>query len=132
MNNYSQASNMYGDASVSTATPRQIEYQVFVKVTQEMRKSSETASSDFSRHAEALHDNLKLWTILIGAVIENGNGLPDVLRARLFHLGEFTRNHTRKVLRGEGDVEALVDINTAIMRGLRQQQSASQAQKGAA
>ncbi|SES41221.1 hypothetical protein SAMN04490244_11832 [Tranquillimonas rosea] len=30
--------------------------------------------------------------------------------------------HTGKVLRGKADAESLIDINTAMMRGLRQQQ----------
>jgi len=41
------------------------------------------------------------------------------LRAQLVYLGEFTRAHTQKVLRGEADPAPLIDINSAIIRGLR-------------
>ncbi|MEM7546454.1 MAG: flagellar biosynthesis regulator FlaF [Pseudomonadota bacterium] len=132
MNNYASANTAYGNARSSASSPRQIEYQAFAQVTKEIRLSADTVTTDFPRHAEALHRNLRLWTILSSSVIEGSNGLPDTLRARLYHLGEFTRNHTRKVLRGEGDAEALIDINTAIMRGLRQSAPAAQNQEGAA
>ncbi len=48
-----------------------------------------------------------------------GISLPAALRARLFYLYEFTARHSRAVLDGKASVEVLVDINTAVMRGLR-------------
>ena len=45
--------------------------------------------------------------------------LPPALRAQLFYLYEFTDQHSRKVLAGNASIEVLVDINTAVMRGLR-------------
>jgi flagellar protein FlaF len=42
-----------------------------------------------------------------------------MLRARIFYLAEFTRAHTRKVLRRTAGPDALVEINLAVMRGLR-------------
>jgi flagellar protein FlaF len=44
--------------------------------------------------------------------------LPRALRAQIFYLAEFTRQHTSKVLRGDAEVTPLIDINTAIMQGL--------------
>ncbi|MFN6978293.1 MAG: flagellar biosynthesis regulator FlaF [Gemmobacter sp.] len=41
------------------------------------------------------------------------------MRAQLFYLYEFTAAHSRRVLDGTASVEALVDVNTAMMRGLR-------------
>lgn len=48
-----------------------------------------------------------------------GNGLPQDLRARLFYLYQFTEHHSGKVLADQGSVDVLIDINTAVMRGLR-------------
>ena len=48
-----------------------------------------------------------------------GAALPDDLRARIFYLAEFTDQHTRKVLNGRDTAGPLIEINTAIMRGLR-------------
>ncbi|MDO9525518.1 MAG: flagellar biosynthesis regulator FlaF, partial [Gemmobacter sp.] len=56
---------------------------------------------------------------LAADVAETDNGLPGPLRAQLFYLYEFASEHSRKVLSGSASVEVLVDINTAVMRGLR-------------
>jgi flagellar protein FlaF len=60
-----------------------------------------------------------LWTTLAADVAESDNGLPGPLRAQLFYLYEFAADHSRKILAGSGSVDVLVDINTAVMRGLR-------------
>ena len=126
----SRAVSAYGDASSAAKSPRQVEYQAFAKITNALTRSATRdenpdaraaiSGERFVELAEALHENLRLWTIVQGDVSADGNGLPDALRARLFYLGEFTRDHTRKVLKGEADADPLIEINTAIMRGLRQ------------
>jgi len=104
-------------------TPRAIEYEIFAQVTARMR-SAERAGS-FPALAAALHDNRKLWTALAGDVAEDDNGLPDALRARLFYLAKFTTEHTSKILAGKEQVGVLVEINTAVMRGLGQSRRAA-------
>ena len=51
--------------------------------------------------------------------MEDGNGLPIELRAQIISLAEFVRRHSLAVLGGRASVSALIDINTAIMKGLR-------------
>ena len=129
----SRAVSAYGNASSAAKSPRQVEYQAFAKITNALTRSNGrdddaedapvAAGKRFASLAEALHENLRLWTIVQGDVSADGNGLPDPLRARLFYLAEFTRDHTRKILKGEADADALIEINTAVMRGLRQSQS---------
>lgn len=111
--------NGYLEAAKSTGSPRTIEYQVFAKVTGKLTRASQEGVN-FPDLVEALHDNLRLWTVIAGDVVEDGNGLPDKLRAQLFYLYEFTRAHTRKAMRREADAAALIEINTSVMRGLRQ------------
>ena len=74
---------------------------------------------DFPLLATAVHENLQLWCALAVDVADKGNGLPAALRAQLFYLYEFTAGHSRAVLANRASVEVLVDINTAVMRGLR-------------
>ena len=57
-------------------------------------------------------------------VADNENALPQELRAQLFYLAEFTEHHSRRVLRREADVTALIDINTAVLRGLNGRENA--------
>lgn len=111
------AANCYTNPARSTATPRTLEYQIFARVTGQL--SSAHRNGEFGNLAQALHDNLSLWTMLGTDVAGAGNGLPPELRSKLFYLFEFTRAHTAKVTKGEATPEILVEINTAIMRALR-------------
>ena len=119
-----RALSAYGNPKASVKSPRQVEYQAFAKITQDLKGASAKTVIEFPKLAAALHENLRLWTIVATDVVVDENELPDGLRAQLFYLAEFTRAHTSKVLKGEAEAEALIDINTAIMKGLRQQQEA--------
>lgn len=121
-----QAAASYGQAQTAVKAPKQIEYQAFARITRALGAAAETdGPSAFPRLAAALHDNLRLWTVIATDVALEGNGLPETLRARLFYLAEFTRAHTRKILAQEEDAAPLIEINTTIMRGLRQQSEAA-------
>ena len=111
--------NGYLSATKTTGVPLKIEYQVFSKVTGQLNRATQEGAH-FSDLAHALDENLKLWQALALDVMRDENGLPPQLRAQLFYLYKFTREHSRKVLRREADAQALIDINTSIMRGLRQ------------
>ena len=73
----------------------------------------------FASLAEALVANQLLWTVLGADVADEGNSLPEQLRAQLFYLTEFTNHQTRKIMAGEAEPGVLVEINISIMRGLR-------------
>ncbi len=111
--------NGYMTATRSTGMPRDVEYQVFCKVTGALNRAS-TEPVNFSELASALNENLTLWRTIALDVIDAENGLPASLRAQLFYLFEFTQAHTPKILRREADASALIDINTSIIRGLKQ------------
>ena len=68
---------------------------------------------------EALHENRILWNTLAADVALPENALPEDLRARIFYLAEFTAQHTRKVLRNEDTAVPLLEVNAAILGGLR-------------
>lgn len=110
--------NGYVSATRSTGIPRNIEYQLFSRITGKITRATQTSSA-MPQLAEALHENLMMWQTLGLDVADPANELPPQLRAQLFYLFEFTRAHTPKVLRGEADVQALIDINRSIMSGLR-------------
>lgn len=71
------------------------------------------------RLVEALHQNRRVWTHLAGEVADGDNALPAEVRARLLYLFKFVSSHTSQVLRGAAEVGPLIDINTAIIRGLK-------------
>ena len=111
----------YLGATRSTGLPRDIEYQLFSQITGRLHKASDDPDK-FPDLAAALSDNLTLWRTIALDVADQDNELPDLLRARLFYLYEFTNAHTPKVLRREADASALIDINTSVMRGLKPRQ----------
>lgn len=120
MNATAMAKTAYSAPGQPTRTARGTEYELFARITHRLKAASSLGDVGFSTLARALHDNRQLWTTLAADVADPDNQLPPPLRARIFYLSEFTAQHTRKVLAGSADPEVLIDINTAIMRGLRQ------------
>lgn len=120
MNAFNMAKTAYTNSATPTRTPSGTEYDAFARITHRM-KSSAVDADKFNALAAALHENNKLWSILAADVSDKDNTLPDELRGRIFYLYEFTAQHASKVLRKEASVDVLVDINTAVMRGLRSQ-----------
>jgi flagellar protein FlaF len=111
------ARRAYAQSAGPVGTPRGVEYEAFARITRQLKSTGSTGSI---RHlAPALHQNRRLWTLLAMDVADPKNALPPELRARIFYLSEFTQQHSSEVLRGRGTVDALVEINLSVMRGLR-------------
>ncbi len=121
MNALNLARKAYATAETPIRTPRSIEYEAFARITRRLNAATGRGKQNFSELAEAIHANRRLWTMLATDVADTGNGLPQDLRARIFYLAEFTNHHSHLVLNGEADPAPLVEINTAMMRGLRNQ-----------
>lgn len=113
------ARNAYGRPEGAVRSPRSIEYDLFARMTQRLVAAWQGRSGNLPVLAEALNENTRMWRVLALDVAGPGNGLPPDLRARLFYLYEFTAEYSRGLLAGTGSIEVLVDINTAVMRGLR-------------
>lgn len=119
MNAITKAQNAYRNDAQLIRTDRDIEYNAFAQITNRLKTASGRGTEGFRDLVSALHDNRRLWTILATDVADNSNTLPKELRARIVYLSEFTRQHSSKVLAKKVSADALVEINTAIMRGLR-------------
>ncbi len=115
----SHARQAYAAAAAPIRTPRNIEYEAISRITRRLRLATQNEGAGFPELAEALHANHKLWSLLAAQVADEGNALPRGLRAQIFYLAEFTHQHTPKVLAGKAGAEPLLEINTAILRGLR-------------
>lgn len=113
------ARTAYGRPEAPIRSYRQIEYDLFARITQKLTQTSKSRDADNPAFIKALHDNVHLWRTIATDVVSPGNGLPQQLRARLYYLYQFTDQHSRKVMKREAAVEVLIDINMAIMRGLR-------------
>ena len=109
----------YAENAATTRNERRSEYDVFARVTQGLRDTATKAKVNFPAYAEALHLNRRLWTTLIVDLADPDNAIPAELKARLIYLSEFTQHHTRKILREGASVMPLLEINMAVMRGLK-------------
>lgn len=125
MNAMNLAKTAYAASTTAVRTPRGVEYEAFARITHKLRSASEKGRPGFAMLTQALYENRRLWTLLAADVAENGNDLPAELRARIFYLAEFTVDFSRKVLSENADPQALIEVNTAIMRGLRQKAEAA-------
>ncbi len=119
MNVVERAQDGYGRNAIHMKSPRDAEYEAIARISHRLRAAAQNRSKDFAGYVGALHDNHRLWTTLATELAQPENELPKDLRARLFWLAEFTANETRKLLRNEGDVGILIEINSAVLQGLR-------------
>jgi flagellar biosynthesis activator protein FlaF len=113
------ARTAYARPHAPARSPRAIEYDLLARVTQRLTRSWANRRADFPALAAAIDENTRVWATLAADVADARNTLPAPLRAQLFYLFQFTESHARKVLSGAATIEVLVDINTAVMRGLR-------------
>lgn len=118
MNTAALARTAYASASAIAPVPRDAEYRALAEVTRRLH-AVRPGPANFPDLAEAVRLNLKLWTLLAADVADDRNALPVALRAQIFGLAEFTRTHSRAVLREGADPAPLVELNRSIMRGLR-------------
>lgn len=111
------SANGYGSSVVRTA--RDAEYDVFSRVTRMLRQAEDNGHG--SDRIAAVDKNNQLWTILAGDLADPGNALPDQVRAGLLSLAGFALRHGHQALSGRVGLAPLIDINMAMMRGLRQE-----------
>lgn len=121
MNATSQALRGYAENAISTQNDRRAEYDAVARITQRLRDAAVKSKTDFPAYAEALHLNQKLWAALVVDVADTNNALPKELKARIIYLAEFTQHHTRKILREKASVMPLLEINMAVLRGLKKE-----------
>lgn len=119
MNATTQALRAYSAANSPTRTNKSIEYEVVARVTSRLRSAANLGAEGFPALAQAIHDNKKLWLAFVVDLSDPANPLPADLKARLFYLAEFTNHQSSKVLARQAPIDPLLDVNLAIMQGLR-------------
>jgi flagellar protein FlaF len=117
MNSLAQEAYARPDAPARSA--RNTEYELFARTTRRLSIAWSHRVENYEALVAALHDNGTMWRTFAVDVADIGNTLPSPLRAQIFYLYEFTSVHSQKVLDGVASAEVLVDINAAVMRGLR-------------
>lgn len=119
MNVLSKSTPLYSVSDIALKPLRTIEYDLFASVSRKLTAAWPQRRSNFADLVKAVDENRTLWRTLAVDVAAPGNTLPTSLRAQLFYLYEFVDQHSEKILSDGASVEVLVDVNMAIMRGLR-------------
>ncbi|HEY9038384.1 MAG TPA: flagellar biosynthesis regulator FlaF [Roseovarius sp.] len=125
MNAIRQAQNAYGQTNHAIRTSRGTEHDAIVRITHRLKSAAAIEPLNMVELAGAIHENRSLWTLFATEVADKDNPLPQELRARIFYLAEFTNEHSRKVLNRTASADALIEVNTAVMRGLRDRSDAT-------
>lgn len=115
-----------------TAAPRDVEYRLLAQVTsallkaRDLREKSERDPRRMAQIMDALNWNNQVWDAFVEDVGTEGNMLPRELRAAIVSLGIWVTRETGMISGGEGDIDALIAVNRAIMRGLNPALAASE------
>ena len=108
----------YQQAAARVETPRETEYRLFAQVTLALVDASKLDPKDFDGRIGALDWNRRMWTVLAADCGAEGNQLPAELRAGIISLSIWVNKYTSEVIRGEEDIQDLIDVNRMIMQGL--------------
>ena len=125
----------YTKSIKTTAAPRDVEYRLLAQVTAALIAARDS-SSDFERERDprtmarfmdALNWNNQVWDAFVEDVGTEGNVLPRELRAAIVSLGIWVTRETALIAEDKGDVDALISVNRAIMKGLNPRVGAAEA-----
>jgi len=100
-----------------TGSSRQGEYRLFADVTKALMEVLEEPKRDKSFY-EAIDRNRRLWLVLQMDLSSAENKLPDDVKAQLISLSIWVDRECRQILRDDGDVQAMINVNRSIMEGL--------------
>jgi flagellar protein FlaF len=108
----------YQQVAQRAETPRDAEYRLFAEVTRALMGLKSTPRDDLGGWMDALHWNRRLWAALADDCAQASNALPEATRGQIISLSLFVNKHTSAVMRGEADIDTLIDINRTMMQGL--------------
>ena len=111
-------------ATTPVRTPRGTEYLAFQKITARLVQAQRD-DAPMTEIASAVLDNRRLWTTIALDVAGDGNQLPQMLRAQLMYLAEFSLLSCTKAMRDKAALRPMIEVNTSVMRGLAGEEGAS-------
>jgi flagellar protein FlaF len=100
-----------------TETTRQIEARLLGDVCRELTTVSEEGIEG-TRRLEALDWNRRVWMTMTVDCGSPQNPLPVELRAKIVSLGIWVHRYTEDVMWNGADLQPLLDINVAMIKGL--------------
>lgn len=108
----------YQQTAARAENPREAEYRLFGQVTRALMEAAKLDPKDVAGRIDALDWNRRMWSALATDCGAPENSLPVELRASIISLAMWVGKYTSVVIRGEDDIQDLIDINRSIMQGL--------------
>jgi flagellar protein FlaF len=110
----------YQQAAQRAETPRDVEYRLFAEVTRALMDVKSKPRTDLQAWMKVLHWNRRVWAALADDCAQTSNALPEATRAQIISLSLFVHRTSSQVMRGEADIETLIELNRTLMQGLSQ------------
>lgn len=108
----------YGEIAQRTAGEKEIEYALFLQITDALERVVDPDTRSLESWADAIYRNQQLWIIIATDLLQPGNALPDEMKRSLLYLSEFVRQTSLKVLAGAENIPDLIEVNKTVMAGL--------------
>jgi flagellar protein FlaF len=108
----------YGRVQNTTEDPRRIEFRLLAQVTGALR-AAQADPNDRPKLYNALIWNKKVWDTFMADLVDERNQLSGEIRKSLLKLGAWVSKHTFAVMDGKGTVDALIEVNSSVMDGLK-------------
>lgn len=121
MNTNLAAKHGYAKLGAHTRGGKDLEYDVILKVTRDLKQFGDPSTCSYPTYVKALNNNERLWNEVAAQVADDNNALPVEVRAGLFNMAQFVSRTTTALLNNKGDAQSLIEINVAVLRGLKGQ-----------
>jgi flagellar protein FlaF len=108
----------YGRVQNTTEEPRRIEFRLLAQVTGALR-AAQAELDNRPKLYNALIWNKKVWDAFMADLVDERNQLPGETRKSLLQLGAWVSKQTFAVMDGKAKVDALIEVNSNVMEGLK-------------
>ncbi len=106
----------YQRASNTVGSPREMEAQVFKFINRRLQEAAE--ADDPPRRIRALHNNHKLWSMLVKDVALTTNRLPEELKQNIVRLAFWAMRYSTTAIAEPLELEPLISVNQHIIDAL--------------
>lgn len=110
----------YRQAQRAAESPREAEYRLFAQVTRALISAEKGGVLDHA-FVDAIDWNRRMWSTFANDCGLPGNGLPEQLRAQIISISLWVGRYSSDVIQRKASMDALIDVNRAIMDGLAAQ-----------
>lgn len=118
-----KATTTYAKVAQETLTGRELEAHVLLKSAARLQNIQENWDQSQNQLDAALANNRRLWTVLVSAVTDPANPLPNEIKNNIANLALFIFTRTVDLTADpkKERIDVLININRQIAAGLRTQ-----------